>query len=178
MRKIISGLFVSLDGVVEAPDQWHFPYLNDEMIAAVGALQADADTLLLGRTTYESFAAVWPHQSGPMADRLNAVRKLVVSGTLERADWNNSSLIGGDVLGRIAELKGEPGGNISLTGSVTLTRALLKAGLVDDLHLLVHPIALGTGMRLFDESTGRVPLRLVGSATFSTGVVNLHYQPA
>ncbi|MFI6299196.1 dihydrofolate reductase family protein [Nonomuraea sp. NPDC050790] len=176
MRKIVAGLFVSLDGVVESPEKWHFPYVNDEMTTAVMAQQAGSDTLLLGRATYEAFASTWPHRSDPMADHLNNVAKLVVSTTLRAADWNNSTLIGGDAVEELRRIKAGPGGNIGMTGSVTLTRALLAAGLVDDLHLYVHPIVLGTGTRLFDASTGRLPLELAGSATFTTGVVHLHYR--
>lgn len=178
MRKIVAGLFVSLDGVVESPQNWHFPWMNDEMAAAVIAAQTRSDTLLLGRTTYESFASTWPHQTGVMADNLNNIRKIVVSSTLEKAEWNNSALISGDVAAQLAKLKEEPGKDISLTGSITLTRHLLRAGLVDELHLHVHPVVLGTGMRLFDESVGRLPLTLVESTTFATGAVHLHYQPA
>lgn len=178
MRKIVAGLFVSLDGVVESPEKWHFPYMNEEMGQAVMSIQAAADTLLLGRVTYDSFASVWPHQSGPMADGLNNISKLVVSTTLKRADWNNTTLISENVTDELARMKQEPGKNISVTGSVTLTRTLLNAGLIDELHLLVHPIVLGKGTRLFDESTGKLPLKLVESTTFTTGVLNLHYQPA
>ncbi|MFG3440705.1 dihydrofolate reductase family protein [Nonomuraea sp. NPDC047897] len=178
MRKIVAGLFVSLDGVVESPETWHFPYLNEEMAAAVMATQAEADTLLLGRATYESFAAVWPHQTGEMADQLNAVPKLVASTTLRTAEWNNSTLIKENVLDELRSRKEQPGKNISITGSITLTRTLLRAGLIDELRLMVHPIVLGTGTRLFDESTGRLPLKLVESTTFTTGVLNFHYQPA
>ncbi|WP_031160242.1 dihydrofolate reductase family protein [Streptosporangium roseum] len=178
MRKIIAGLFMSLDGVVEAPEKWHFPYLNEEMGAAVGSMQAQADTLLLGRVTYESFASVWPHQTGEMADRLNGIRKLVVSTTLEKAEWANSTVLGGDVVEELTRLKRQPGKDISVSGSITLTRALLHAGLIDDLHLLVHPIVLGAGRRLFEDGTEQRNLALVGSATFGTGVVHLTYQPA
>lgn len=178
MRKITAGLFISLDGVVEAPEKWHFPYLNEEMGAAVGSMQAQADTLLLGRVTYEGFAAVWPHQTGELADRLNNVRKLVVSSTLEKAEWNNSTVIGTDLVDEVTRLKQQPGKDISITGSITVTRTLLGAGLVDELHLLVHPIILGAGLRLFEDGTKQQKLALVDSATFSTGVVHLTYQPA
>ncbi|ACZ87126.1 dihydrofolate reductase family protein [Streptosporangium roseum] len=178
MRKIIAGLFMSLDGVVEAPEKWHFPYLNEEMGAAVGSMQAQADTLLLGRVTYESFASVWPHQTGEMADRLNGIRKLVVSATLEKAEWTNSTVIGGNVVEELTRLKRQPGKDISVSGSITLTRALLHAGLIDDLHLLVHPIILGAGQRLFEDGTEQRKLVLADSATFGTGVVHLTYQPA
>ncbi|MGW6913319.1 dihydrofolate reductase family protein [Kitasatospora sp. NPDC054939] len=177
-RRIVAGLFISLDGVVESPEQWHFPYMDEEMGAAVGQMQAEADTLLLGRRTYESFAAVWPHQTGEMADALNGIRKLVVSTTLESAEWNNSTVVSGDFVGAIKELKQQPGRNINLTGSISLTRSLLEAGLLDELRLLVHPVVIGSGLRLFPEGSAGAPLRLVRSSTFSTGVVDLSYQPA
>ncbi|MBC9714762.1 dihydrofolate reductase [Streptomyces sp. TRM66268-LWL] len=177
-RKITAGLFISLDGVVEAPDTWHFPYMNDEMAAAVGEMFVGADTLLLGRKTYESFAAVWPQRSGEMADSINGIRKLVASTTLTATDWNNSALIEGDVVGAVKDLKQQPGGTVTLTGSIGLTRTLLEAGLIDELRLLVHPIVLGTGLRLFPEGTAQVPLGLARSAIFSTGVVDLTYRPA
>ncbi|MFJ9847511.1 dihydrofolate reductase family protein [Kitasatospora sp. NPDC101155] len=177
-RKIVAGLFVSLDGVAESPEQWHFPYLNEEMGAALAQMQAGADTLLMGRLTYEAFAAVWPEQTGPMADALNGIRKLVASTTLREAHWNNTTVIDGDVITFLKDLKRQPGGNINLSGSIMLTRTLLEAGLLDELRLLVHPLVLGTGKRLFPEGTGRVPLRLTASATFSTGVLDLTYQPA
>ncbi|WP_406088462.1 dihydrofolate reductase family protein [Kitasatospora purpeofusca] len=177
-RRIVTGLFISLDGVVEAPETWHFPYMNDEMGAAIGQMYAEADTLLLGRRTYESFAAVWPHQEGEMADAINGIRKLVASTTLTGADWNNSEIIEGDVVAAVKELKEQPGGTINLTGSISLTRALLAAGLVDELRLLVHPIVRGSGLRLFAEGSDQVPLRLTRSATFSTGVLDLSYRPA
>ncbi|MDP9849005.1 dihydrofolate reductase family protein [Streptosporangium lutulentum] len=176
-RKIVSGLFISLDGVVGAPETWHFPYLNEEMDAAVGTMHAEADTLLLGRVTYEAFAAVWPHQTGALADRINGLPKVVVSTTLNKADWANSTLLDGDVVTALTEAKRWPGGTINLSGSITLTRALLEAGLIDELRLLVHPVVLGTGQRLFPEGTGRVPLKLVRSDTFSTGVMDLTYRP-
>ncbi|MCG5219167.1 dihydrofolate reductase family protein [Streptosporangium soli] len=177
-RKIVAGLFMSLDGVVEAPERWHFPYLNEEMGAAVGQMYAEADTLLLGRTTYETFAASWPHQTGELADAINGIRKLVASTTLDTADWNNTTVIDGDVVTALKEIKQQPGRNINLSGSITLTRALLEAGLLDELRLLVHPIVLGTGQRLFPAGTPRTPLALARSATFTNGVLDLTYQPA
>ncbi|WP_052849602.1 dihydrofolate reductase family protein [Streptomyces avicenniae] len=178
MRKITAGLFMSLDGVVEAPETWHFPYMDEELGAAVGAQQASADTLLLGRRTYEEFAAVWPGRSGPMADGINGIRKLVVSGTLERADWANSTLVRPDATAELTRLKAGPGGGIAVTGSITLTRALLRAGLLDELNLFVHPVVLGAGRRLFDADGDRLPLALAGSTAFGSGVVHLTYRPA
>jgi dihydrofolate reductase len=177
-REIVAGLFISLDGVVEAPENWHFPYLNEEMGSAVGAMHAEADTLVMGRVTYEAFAAVWPHQTGELADQINGIRKLVASSTLAKADWQNSAMIDGNVIDALTALKRQPGKSINLSGSISLTRLLLEARLIDRLRLLVHPIVVGTGRRLFPEGTCRVPLDLTRSATFSTGVIDLTYRPA
>ncbi|MDP9869142.1 MULTISPECIES: dihydrofolate reductase family protein [Streptosporangium] len=177
-RKIAAGLFISLDGVVEAPERWHFPYLSEEMGAVVGQMYAEADTLLLGRVTYEAFAAVWPHQTGEMADAINGIGKVVASTTLTQVTWDNSTLIEGDLVAAVKELKEQPGGTIALSGSVSLVRTLLAAGLLDELRLLVHPLVVGAGMRLFPEDTPPVPLELARSATFANGVLDLTYQPA
>jgi dihydrofolate reductase len=178
MRKIIAGMFISLDGVVEAPETWHFPYFNDEMGEAVGSPMGEAGAaVLLGRTTYEAFAAHWPHQNDQFADILNNIPKYVVSTTLKTAEWNNSTLIGDNVAERLAELKEEPGGLISVIGSGTLIRSLLDYELLDELRLLVHPILVGSGLRLFPEGTTRRGLKLINSQTFKTGVLNLAYGP-
>ena len=180
MRKIVAGLFVSLDGVMEAPEQWHFPYFNDEMGQAVASQMAAADTMLLGRRTYEEFAAYWANQGSEVefADQINRTPKLVASTTLTSVDWQNSTLIRGDVAGELRRIKQEPGKDISITGSATLVRSLLRDGLIDELRLLVHPIVVGSGRRLFEDSGDRVPLKLVASQTFSTGVLYLTYAPA
>ena len=177
MRKIAAGLFISLDGVVEAPEQWHFPYFNDEMGAIVGAQQAESDTMLLGRRTYEEFAAYWPSSDDELAAVMNGTPKLVASTTLTEPTWQNTTVIGGDVSARLAELKRQPGGTISIVGSGTLVRSLLREGLVDELRLLVHPIVVGAGKRLFPDGTDRVPLKLLDSRTLSTGVLSLTYAP-
>jgi dihydrofolate reductase len=180
MRKIVAGLFISLDGVVEAPETWHFPYFNDEMGEAVGAQMAAADTMLLGRQTYEEFAAYWADKGSDVdfADVMNETPKLVASTTLASVDWQNSTLLGKDVAGELRRLKQEPGKNISITGSPTLVRSLLREGLIDELRLLVHPIVVGSGKRLFVDQEERVPLKLLDSTTFSTGVLYLTYVPA
>ncbi len=180
MRKIVSGLFMSLDGVVENPQTWHFPYFDDEMGAAVGAQMADADTMLLGRHTYEGFAASWGHRGSDVefADVINGMPKLVVSNTMTSADWRNSTLLQGDLAVAIKEVKNGPGGDIAVPGSITLVRSLLALGLLDELRLMVHPIVVGSGTTLFDGSTGRIPLALRESVTFSTGVVYSTYIPA
>ena len=184
MRKIIAGLFISLDGVVEAPDQWHFPYFNDEMGAAVGATLGSADTILFGRKTYDSFAGAWPdreaagEEDAGFAKQLGDTRKVVVSSQPLELSWRNSEQLEGDLVEAVTALKNESGGDIGLSGSVSVVRQLLDAGLLDELHLLVHPIAVRTGMRLFDEGASPIPLRLVSSETFQTGVLNLVYAPA
>ena len=185
MRKVIAGLFISLDGVVEAPDQWHFPYFNDEMGAAVDATLGSADTVLFGRKTYDSFAGAWPdreaagEEDAAFAKVLGDARKIVVSNQQLKFTWRNSEQLKGDLVEAVAALKREPGdSNIGLSGSVSVVRQLLAAGLLDELHLLVHPIAVRKGMRLFDEGESRIPLTLIKSETFKTGVLNLVYAPA
>ena len=185
MRKVIAGLFISLDGVVEAPDQWHFPYFNDEMGAAVDATLGSVDTVLFGRKTYDSFAGAWPAREeageadAPMAKALGDARKIVVSNQALEFTWRNSEQLTGDLVEAVAALKEEPGdSNIGMSGSVSVVRQLLAAGLLDELHLLVHPIAVRKGMRLFDEGEPPIPLTLIKSETFKTGVLNLVYTPA
>jgi dihydrofolate reductase len=180
LRKIIAGLFISLDGVVEAPETWHFPYFNDEMGAAVTAQAEASDTMLLGRQTYEEFASYWPKQSSevPFADVMNETPKLVASTTLESVEWQNSTLIEGDVVEALKRIKERPGKAISITGSPTLVRSLLRAGILDELRLLVHPIVVGHGKRLFETEDQPIPLRLVEAKTFTTGVQAMTYAPA
>jgi dihydrofolate reductase len=183
MRKITAGMFVALDGVVEAPDQWHFPYFNDEMGAAVGGQLGAADTILLGRETYDSFAGAWPDreaeggEDAEFAKKLGDARKIVVSRQNLEFTWRNSEQLTGELAEAVAALKNEPGGDIGISGSVSVVRQLLAAGLLDELHLLVHPIVVGKGMRLFDERES-IPLKLLSSQTFQTGVMYLVYAQA
>jgi dihydrofolate reductase len=184
MRKITAGLFAALDGVVENPQDWHFPYYNDEMGRAVDGQLGAADTLLLGRATYDGFAAAWPDREaagGPdagMAKKLGDARKIVVTTRPAALTWRNSEVLRGGLLDAVAALKNEPGGDIAMSGSVSVVRQLLAAGLLDELHLFVHPIAMRHGLRLFDEGEPPVPLRLLGSHPFTTGVMYLVYGPA
>jgi len=179
VRKIVAGLFISLDGVIEDANDWTGPWFNAQVGQAVGSMIAEQDAMLLGRVTYEAFAAHWPHQTGEIADTMNGTAKYVVSGTLESADWQNSTLIRRDrAAAEIAGLKQRPGKNIGMTGSATLVSWLLREGLLDELHLLVFPVVLGSGKRLFDTPGDKLPLRLIDSAAFETGVVHLTYQPA
>ncbi len=184
MRKITAGLFISLDGVVEAPNEWHFPYFNDEMGAAVAASLGGSDTMLFGRVTYDSFAGAWPEREAAgeedagFAKALGDARKIVASTQRLEFTWRNSEQLEGDLVATVTALKNEPGGAIGMSGSVSVVRQLLAAGLVDELHLLVHPIAVRKGMRLFDEGATPIPLRLISSEAFTTGVLNLVYGPA
>ena len=180
MRKIKSNFFISLDGVVEAPDQWHFPYFNDEMGAAVGAGFATTDAVLMGRVLYDEWAAYWPeHADEPFGDVLNSIKKYVVSDSLDAAEWQNTEIISGDVAETLNEIKRRDGGDITMSGSATTVRWLLRAGLLDELNLLVHPIAVGGGKaRLFEPDEPSIPLELLSSETFGTGVLNLRYGPA
>jgi dihydrofolate reductase len=182
MRKIVAGLFISLDGVFEAPHEWHFPYFNDEMGAAVDAQISGTDAMLLGRVTWEEFASFWPDQSEDeidIAGHMNNTPKYVVSTTLDSVDaWQNSTLVKGDFVEEITKLKQQPGKNIGMSGSGTLIRSLLREGLLDELHLLIHPIAVGSGKQLFPGGSEQTPLKLIDSKTFSTGVIYAIYAPA
>lgn len=180
MRKITASLFISLDGVVEDPE-WHLPYFNHEMGEAVGAHLAAADTLLLGRVTYDSFAGAWPDreaeggEDAEFAKIIGDARKIVVSNRELQFSWRNSEHLKGDLIAAVAALKDEPGdSDIAMSGSVSIVRQLLAAGLLDELHLLLHPIAMCKGERLFAAGEP-IPLKLLKSTTFATGVLHLVY---
>jgi dihydrofolate reductase len=182
MRKVVAYEFISLDGVIEAPDQWHFPYFDEEMGEAIGEGFAASDAMLMGRVNYEGWAAYWPEQDpeeNPIADTMNGRRKYVVSTTLEEPlEWNNSTLIkGNEFAEEIRNLKGQEGKDIAISGGPTLVRSLLDHGLLDELRLFVHPIVVGSGRRLFEDEAESRPLELVDSKTFKTGVLYLTYRP-
>ena len=182
MRKVVAAEFLSLDGVMESPDQWHFPYFNDEMGQAIGEGFESSDAMLMGRVLYEEWAVFWPQQDpeeNPVAATMNDVRKYVVSTTLEEPlEWNNASLIGENVAEAISELKAQPGKDIVISGSGVLVRSLLEYSVLDELKLMVHPVIVGSGKRLFEDGEKQTALELVDSKTFSTGVVYLTYKPA
>jgi dihydrofolate reductase len=181
MRKIVAGLFVSLDGVVEMPEQSILPYFDGELVEVIQSDQDEADTILLGRRTYQEFAAYWPGKSAaddPFADYINRTPKLVVSTTLKTVDWRNTTLIADGVVDELIKRKRHPGKNISIAGSATLVRSLLLEGLVDELRLLVFPIVVASGKHLFDGWAEQMPMRLVASRALSTGVLALVYEPA
>jgi dihydrofolate reductase len=178
MGKIVSNFFISLDGVVESPDKWHFPYFNDEMGAAVSAGMASASAMLMGRRLYDEWSQYWPRQSAqePFSEYINGVTKYVVSSSVTHPEWTNTTALPGDP-DRIREVKQRESGDIAMSGSATTVRWLLANGLLDELNLLVHPIAVGSGQRLF-EDTPTFPLRLLSQQAFSTGVLHAVYAPA
>ena len=178
MRKVVSGLFISLDGVVESPDQWQFDYFNDEMMAAMGAHIGAEDTVLLGRVTYQEWAPYWPTSTDePYASHINNTPKYVFSTTLDKVEWKNSTLVKGSLAEEIARLKQQPGKNIGVSGSPTLVRSLLQNDLLDELTLMIHPVIVGKGKRLFKEGDDLKKLRLVSSYTTRTGVSFLTFLP-
>jgi dihydrofolate reductase len=179
MRSITASYFISLDGVVDAPQTWHFPYANDDVMRVVSEATKDVDAILMGRHTFEEWKAFWPAQSGyPLADFINGTHKYVVSDTLTDLDWGPSTVISGDVVARVADLKNSEGGNIAINGSGTLTRHLLQAGLIDALHLLVHPVLVGAGKHLFEAGTAPIGLSLEFQESFDNGVTYQIHRPA
>ena len=179
MRRVVASEYVSLDGVMEAPEKWTFQFWNDEHAKYAQDQLFASDALLLGRVTYQVFAAAWPSRTDEagFADRMNGLSKFVVSTTLEAAEWNNSSLITGDVAEKVSELKRQPGGDILIYGSGGLVDTLMRHGLIDEYRLWVHPVVVGSGKRLFRDGSEATVLRLVETEAFSSGVVVLTYQP-
>ena len=193
MRVIVSE-FLTLDGVMQAPggaDEdrsggfehggWQGPYFDDAAGSAIFEGMAASDGFLLGRKTYEIFAGFWPSAPAddPLADTINSLAKYVVSTTLEEPlEWNNSHLIKGDVAEEIVKLKAQPGKDLQVIGSGDLVQTLMQHDLVDEYRLMVHPVVLGSGRRLFRDGSATTPLRLVDTKTTSTGVLILTYQPS
>ncbi|NUR09418.1 MAG: dihydrofolate reductase [Nocardioidaceae bacterium] len=184
MATITASLFTALDGVVDpGVGNWHFPYFNDEMGAAVDRTH-DADVMLFGRVTYDSFAGAWPdreaagEEDAPMAKRLGDMRKIVASRSPLHFTWRNSEQLQGDLVEVVTKLKADPDvRRIALSGSVSVVRQLLDAGLLDELHLFVHPATAGSGLRLFEDDGPARHLRLVSAQPFGSGVVYLVYAP-
>jgi dihydrofolate reductase len=192
MRRVVVSEFLSLDGVMEAPDQWQLQ--NDLFTEDMGKDKHEelftSDALLLGRVTYEGFAAAWPSRSDEevreeggdvpegFADRMNSLPKYVVSTTLEQGEWNNSTLIKGDVAGEISKLKQERGQDILLLGSADLVNSLMPHRLIDEYRLWVHPVVVGKGKRLFKDEIDETVLKLADTKAFDSGVLALTYKPA
>src|SRR5919202_3054457 len=175
MRKIVVTEFLSLDGVMEAP-AWTFTYWNDQSAEFKGEEYSASDALLLGRVTYQGFAAAWPQSKDEGADYFNSVRKYVVSETLEEPlEWNNSTLIKENIVEEITNLKQQDGKDIVVHGSATLVQTLMQHDLVDRYRILVYPVVLGKGKRLFREGIP-VTLKLLDAQAFSSGVVALIYE--
>ena len=177
MRKIIVTMFVSLDGIMEDP-QWTFQYWNDEIAAFKAEETSNDEPLLLGRVTYEGFAQAWPQRTDIDSGGVyfNGTRKYVVSTTLDTVEWNNSVLVQDNIIEAITKLKSEDGSDMVVHGSATLVQTLMKHQLVDRIRLLVYPVVLGKGKRLFQEDT-TATLKLLETRTFSSGVVGLIYEP-
>jgi dihydrofolate reductase len=182
MRKVNSGLFISLDGVTESPEKWQFDNFDEDMMATMGAHIAAEDTVLLGRVTYQYWAPYWPTSTDePYASHINNTPKYVVSSTLDTVEWgtwDNIRLIKGNLAAEIARLKQQPGKNIGVAGSPSLVRSLLQNDLLDELTLMIHPVVAGSGKRLFKDGDDLKRLKLVDTKTTKTGVSILTYQLA
>ena len=185
MRELIVSEFVTLDGVMEAPggepghphSGWVFDFMSPDQEQFKLQETLDADILLLGRVTYEGFSAAWPERGGEFADKMNSMRKVVASTTLEDPEWNNTTVIR-EVPGDVAALKEEDGGPVLGAGSRTLVHSLMEHDLVDQIRLLIFPVVLGGGARLFPEAPDKTPLELADSQTFSSGVTAQTYRRA
>jgi dihydrofolate reductase len=179
MRKLIVNEMLTLDGIMESPEQWSAPYQNEEITKFNQAGMRASDALLLGRVTYEIFATFWPHQTDDktgIKDYLNNVPKFVFSSTLKKADWVNTTILSGPLVEEITKLKQQPGKDIVVTGSATLAQSLMQANLVDEYQLFVFPVVLGSGKRLFRDGD-HTNLKLAESKVFSSGVALLSYRP-
>jgi dihydrofolate reductase len=179
MRKIVVSEYVSLDGVFEEPGEWSFDFFNDEAEQFKFDELFASDLLLLGRKTYEGFAAAWPSMSDErgFADRMNSLPKLVASTTLDEAEWN-ASLVRENVAEEVSKLKQQPGRDILVGGSAELARTLMQHDLVDEYRFMLHPVVLGKGRRFFKDGTETKVLKLVDAKTFSSGVAVLTYRPS
>lgn len=185
MKKIIVSEFVTLDGVMEAPggeashphSGWVFSFMSTEQLQYKLDEVLEAESLLIGRVTYESFANAWPKRSGDFADKMNTMPKYVVSSTLQDPEWSNSKVLRGDFVKEIRQLKAQDGGPILVAGSRTLVHTLMEHDLVDEYRLMIFPVLLGSGRRLFPESQNKTLLRLLDVQTFGSGVLVSTYAP-
>ena len=182
MRKVVSWLFMSLDGVVEAPNEWQFDVMDEDMIADITEQTDAEDAMLMGRVTYQEWLPYWPTSTDePYASHINNLPKYVVSRTLDEVEWgkwNKPTLIKDNLPEEITKLKKQTGKNIGVSGSPTLVRSLLQENLLDELKLMIHPVVVGKGKRLFTSESELKRLQLVDSKVTGTGVVILTYRPA
>ena len=178
--RLVATEYVSLDGVFEEPGEWSFPFFNDEAAQFKARELEQTDALLLGRKTYEGFAAAWPTMegTGEFGEKMNSMPKYVVSSSLEQADWTGSVLVKGDLATEVRKLKDKPGQDLLLSGSAQLVNGLLQANLIDLYRFMVHPIVLGAGARLFPDGIDRTVLELTHHETFDSGIVILEYVPS
>lgn len=179
MGKVIVYEYMTLDGIMEAPEKWQFPYLSPDVAESIQSQISAADAILLGRVTYDIFAASWPirtHNEFGVADKLNSVPKYVFSSTLEQPLWNHTTQVKEKVPEEIARLKHVYDGNLAILGSATLVQSLMSSGLIDEFQLMVYPIILGNGKLLFTEGN-QLALKLVEVKKFSSGTLLLRYQP-
>jgi dihydrofolate reductase len=177
--RLVATEYLSLDGVFEEPGHWSGPFFNDEAGQFKWAELQASDALLLGRKTYEGFAAAWPNMkgTGEFGEKMNTMTKYVVSSTMNKADWPGSKLVKGDLAEEIRTLKREPGHDLLLSGSARLFIALMRENLIDLYRFMVHPVVLGEGKRLFSDGNDRRVLDLVETKRFSAGIVVLEYKP-
>jgi dihydrofolate reductase len=181
MRKVIVSIYLTLDGKVDHLQEWAAPHDSDPVARYHSDLLADSDGLLLGRRTYEIFAAMWPPRKGKTGygDKINGMAKYVASRTLPDLEWENSQLIkGGDVAQGVADLKQEPGQDLVVYGGPALIRTLQERDLIDEYRIMLHPVMLGKGGSLFEDGGRRVNLELVDTTVIPPGVVVLTYRPA
>ena len=185
MAKVVSTLFISADGVAEIDPDWHFPYFNDDMGRAVSEDYDTADVLLLGRVTFDSFAGAWPDREAaggddaPFAKQIGDMRKVVATRQQLDTTWRNTEAVAGDLVEAVAALKADPGvQGVLIPGSISVVQQLLAAGLVDELRLLVHPVAARKGRRLFDEGDAPYHLAVTATEVYPTGVIRVIYAPA
>jgi dihydrofolate reductase len=181
MRKVVAGLFISLDGVTEAPNKWQFDNFDEDMAAAMSTHIAAEDTILLGRVTYQEWAPYWPtSQDEPYASHINNTPKYVISTTLDKVEWgnfDNIALIKRNLGDELAKLKQQPGKHIGVAGSPTLVRSLLQNNQLDELTLMIHPVVVGSGKRLFSDGE-LMRLKLLTSNTTRSGVLIATYRSA
>ncbi len=178
--RLVATEYLSLDGVFEEPGRWSGPFFNEEAAAFKWAELQASDALLLGRNTYQGFAAAWPKmtaQTGEFGQKMNTMTKYVVSSTLDKVDWTGSKLVKGDMITQVRQLKKEPGHDLLLSGSAQLFNALMAADLIDRYRFMVHPVVLGKGKRLFADGVDKKPLALAESKSFASGIVVLEFRP-
>jgi dihydrofolate reductase len=178
--RLVATEYVSLDGIFEEPGRWSFPFFNDEAAQFKSAELQASDALLLGRRTYEGFAAAWPTMTGTgeFGEKMNGMTKYVISSTLDNAEWTGSKVIKGDVAEEVRKLKELPGQDLLLSGSAQLFNALKRENLIDLYRFMLHPIVLGKGQRLFADSDDKTVMDLTDTRSLSSGIVILEYVPA